>query len=636
MSSSSGARDHLAIQRDLLFWMLGLGTLAFYTQLLYTNGVSYQVPWIYLDEGYRLYPSLRLLRGEVLFRDMFTAYPPLSYYLHLLAYEILGVKVSSVRIVLIASQLATTLLTYALARRLMNRWFSLFAGLLTVVYGIQHHNMGFSGWYMLPPLLGAALFLTRWIESGEERRIELFAVGSLVGLAIAVKLRDGAWVAIGCAVAIIVLRTLRDFEPGRGRPRFFNPLYAAHVLLPVTVLVMLGKDLTAGRAVLFLLPNLALSLAVLGRQLYGTSEIRSHGPSLFADLAVFGAGITVITAPWVIYFLRLVGPEHLWWNLVGIPLGMKGQIDIWNIALYPLDMGLPTALVAIAAGAVTFTAAFGPARWRGSATVILGVSTLAAPIVLWTAPTMLWQDTILYVMLPLASGIALLYAGLHWRHLDTAARSVVMLGILNGAVIMSLHPSADFVHWKWTCPPALVLISFAASKLHYALAARRLPVRICVVIAQCALLFLWSLPAIDIARGTHPMERLRNTSSGDVPMDPLSAQHTQQVIDFVNQHVPAGGYVLEIPTSLYCFLTGRRQAARLDYFYVINGTLWDEQQEIETIRNHDPQYAIVRDGLGAGWREDFPQVSSYVDATYKPYLKLERLMILKKRDAPAP
>ncbi len=119
-------------------------------------------------------------------------------------------------------------------------------------------------------------------------------------------------------------------------------------------------------------------------------------------------------------------------------------------------------------------------------------------------------------------------------------------------------------------------------------------------------------------------------------MDPISARQTQQVIDFINQHVPAGGYVLEIPTSLYCFLTGRRQAARLDYFYVINGTIWDEQQEIETIRNHDPKYAIVREGLSEGWRKDFPQVSSYVDATYKPYLKLETAMILKKRDAPAP
>jgi hypothetical protein len=167
----------LPVLQDPLFWVLVVVTFAFYLRLLSTSGVPYSGPWIYIDEGYRLYPSLRLLQGETLFRDMFTAYPPLSYYLHLLAYQALGVKVSAVRIVLILSQLATTTLTYALARRIMSRWFSLFAALLTVAYGIQRHNMGYAGWYVLPPTLGAAMFLMRWIESGETRRRELLVVG---------------------------------------------------------------------------------------------------------------------------------------------------------------------------------------------------------------------------------------------------------------------------------------------------------------------------------------------------------------------------------------------------------------------------------------------------------------------------
>ena len=558
MTNFSDDSRRLPLRRDPLFWLLAMATLAFYVRLLDSSGPAYSEKWIYMDEGYRLYPSLRLLRGESLYRDLFTAYPPLSYYLHLLAYQILGVKVSSVRIVLLVSQLATTTLTYALARRLMSRWFSLFAALLTVVYGIQCLNLGYSGWYVLPPLLCAAVFLMRWIESGETRRRDLFVVGGLAGLAIAIKLRDGAWVAIGCALSILVLRVLRDFEPGRGRPRFFNPIYAAHLLIPVLVLLMLGNVVTPGRALLFLAPSCAVSLAILIRQLIGTTEIRSRVPTLIADLAAFGAGVFVVTAPWVMYFVWLVGPEVLWSNLVGIPIAMKNRMNVWTIVFDPLGPGLSIA-VAFAGAAVVLLAVWGPARWRSTAVTVLGLATVTLPVVVWKRP-IIWTQTLLFVMLPLASGIALLYAGFHWRRPSARVRAVLVLGLLNGTSIMTLHPWVDFNHWLWASTPAMLLVAFGASRLHRALAEQVLPLRACVVVGQCALLAVLAIPAIGAARGIHAT-KLRDSVSGDAPMNPASAVQTQRVIDFVNAHVPEDGYMLEIPSSLYCFLTGRRQAA---------------------------------------------------------------------------
>jgi Dolichyl-phosphate-mannose-protein mannosyltransferase len=615
------------VLRDPLFWVLATVTLAFYVRLLETSGVDYSVRWIYLDEGYRLYPSLRLLRGESLFRDMFTAYPPLSYYLHLLAYQLLGVKVSSVRIVLLVSQLATTTLTYALARHLMSRWFSLFAALLTVMYGVQRLDMGYAGWYALPPMLCAALFLMRWIESGESRRRELLAVGGLVGLAIAIKLRDGAWVAIGCTLSILVLRVLRDFEPGRGRPRFFNPIYAAHLLLPVAVLLMLGDSITPGRALLFLAPNLAVSLTLLIRQLYGTREVRSAVPTLIADLAAFGAGVLGVTAPWIAYFLWLVGPKVLWSSLVSIPVALKDRMNIWAIAFDPLGPGISTA-VALAGAAAVVLAVWGPPRRRRAAATVLGLATVALPAVLWKEP-MVWRTTLLFVMLPPATGIALLYAGLHWRRPSAQVRAVLVLGLLNGLTIMNLYPSTDVYHWLWASTPAVVLMAFGASRLHRVLAKRGFPLRICVVVGQCALLAVLAIPEIDAVRGLHP-SRLRDSVSGDAPMDPASAHQTQAVIDFVNRHVPKDGYVLEIPGSLYCFLTGRRQAARLDYFFVLDSGIWDENREIELISAHDPTYALVRTDFPE-WRKGFPNLARFVDATFEPRRELGPVEVLKKR-----
>ena len=64
------------LRRDALFRGLAAGTLVLHLRLAFTHGPPYASPWMTLDEGYRLYPSLRLMRGEMLFRDMFTPYPP--------------------------------------------------------------------------------------------------------------------------------------------------------------------------------------------------------------------------------------------------------------------------------------------------------------------------------------------------------------------------------------------------------------------------------------------------------------------------------------------------------------------------------------------------------------------------------
>lgn len=629
MRGVAGAPRRLPLRRDPLFWLLAIGTLAFYVRLLQAPGIDYRFWWFYLDEGYRLYPSLRLLRGESLFRDMFTAYPPLSYYLHLLAYWLLGVKVSSVRIVLIASQLATTTLAYALARHVMNRWFSLFAALLTVAYGVQWLNMGFTGWYVLPPLLGAMILLVRWTERGDAGRREPFLAGCLAGLAIAIKLRDGVWIAIGCALSILVLRILRDFEPGRGRPRIFNPLYAAHLLLPALVVWTLGAHVTADRALLFLAPNAALVLALLIRQTWGTSEIRPRVAALLADLAVLGGGVLVVTVPWVAYFLWAVGPDTLWSSLVRVPLAMSERMVHWSMSFTPF--GAPISLaVALAGAGAALLAAAGPSRWRGAAAGVLCAAALLLPLVLWKDP-MLWR-TVLLAMLPVASGIALLEAGRHWRRPPPVSRAVLVLGIFNGTTIMTLFPWTDLSHWRWASAPAMVLIAFAASRLHRALARCVLPLRAGVVVVQCALLALWAAAALS-ALDTSRAVKLGRSASGDLPILRDDLMQTQQVVDFIERHVPAGGYVLEVPGSLYCFLSGRRQAARLDYFFVLDAGIWDEDREIEAIRRHDPTYALVRIDAQQ-WREAFPKVSAFVDDAFEPDGRVGRVEILKKRIVP--
>jgi hypothetical protein len=302
----------------------------------------------------------------------------------------------------------------------------------------------------------------------------------------------------------------------------------------------------------------------------------------------------------------------------------------WGVVFDPLGSDFSIAVAVVGAWSVLL-AIWGPSRWRVAAATVLGLATLALPVLLWMQPPV-WRKTLLFLLLPVASGIALLYGGLHWRRPSVRARAILVLAVLNGASSMTLHPWTDYYHWLWASTPALLLAAFGASELHRVLAGRPFPLRACVVVAQCALLAVWAVPEIHALRGGQA-RRLRDTVSGDVPVERRSVPELQQVIDFVNRHVPEDGYVLELPGSLYCFLTGRRQAANLDYFYVLDDEIWDEEGEIEAIRRRDPTYALVRSDF-IGWQRAFPKLARFVDAHFELDWSLGRVEIFKKRTAP--
>jgi hypothetical protein len=104
---------------------------------------------------------------------------------------------------------------------------------------------------------------------------------------------------------------------------------------------------------------------------------------------------------------------------------------------------------------------------------------------------------------------------------------------------------------------------------------------------------------------------------------------------FIDQNVPADGYILEIPSSLYAFLSGRKQAAKLDYFSVIDSRLWDETREIEHIKQNNPQYALVRTDMGwqLDWHRNFPHLERYLGETFAPHAQFGPVQVLRRREA---
>jgi hypothetical protein len=653
------------IYRDAIFWCLAFVTLLAHIRYLFTQSANYNSFWVYLDEGYRLYTSLRMLRGETLFSDFFTAYPPFSFYFHTLAYAIFGVKVSSVRIVLICSQVSTTLLTYVVSRYLMNRWFSLLAAFFTIAFGIVYLNMGYSGWYVIPCMLSMTLFLFRWITSNCTSRFALFNAGLFAGLATSIKLRDGAWMIIGCLVAILAIHVLKNFSPGRGRPKPFNLLYISHLLLPMIVfLMLLGKDLEGvffGRTLLFLLPNILICAALLIRQLFFTLAIRPFTRDLIKECLIFVSGIAVIIMPWVLYYLFSIGPEILWKNLIIIPMELKTKLIAWELIRLPMKWAVCGSL---ATAVLIIFSVVGPLRWRVRFVLVLTLWIFSITIAFWISPSTwmeelwkagpntldffsqdkaiwTWTDSLwragLFIMLPFASGLSVLFFAVHRQQTDFRVLAILTLGIMNGVVLMTLHPFTDFYHWLWACPLSFIIFSFCASRFYAILHNHGLHFyKWVVALTACALLLYSMLPAFAGIRGNMPIKRLINCPRGDIPMNYDSADQVQRIIDFVNQNVPEDGCILEIPGSLFAFLANRQQASHLDYFFSIDGTLWDEESEILAIERNNPHFAFL-------WTEKsylpyfsraFPKITNWLNKNYVPYSRIGPILVLIKRNGP--
>ena len=206
----------------------------------------------------------------------------------------------------------------------------------------------------------------------------------------------------------------------------------------------------------------------------------------------------------------------------------------------------------------------------------------------------------------------------------------MVLGVMNGAILMTLYPFTDFHHWLWTCAPAFIIFSFAASRLCDVLAKQTIHFRWAVIAASCAILGYGLTAVIKHVRGDMPIVRLQNSRSCDLPMKPVLAGQIERIIDFVNQNVPKDGYILEIPGSLYSFFSGRRQAARLDYFFILDGRMWDEDRELALIRSNNPRVALVRMD-SPDWCAAFPKVFDYVSNNYVLYDTAGQVAMLKRR-----
>src|SRR5215475_5343227 len=154
------------------------------------------------DSGREMDLPLRLMNGELLYRDVYYLYPPFSPYFHSLLYRIFGAHLDVLQASGVICAALIVWMCYRIARRLMTPSESALAVIAVIVVCVFKPGgnliwpYAFAALHGMVFALGALLAGLRYTEN--EKRRELVAAGVLIGLA-AITKQEFAVAAV-CAV----------------------------------------------------------------------------------------------------------------------------------------------------------------------------------------------------------------------------------------------------------------------------------------------------------------------------------------------------------------------------------------------------------------------------------------------------
>jgi len=186
-----------------------------------------------IDSGRELDLPLRLLQGEMLYRDVHYLYPPLPPYLNSFLYRLFGIHLDVLQGVGIFCALLVVALSYRIARRVLSPFESSLAALTVILFsafkpaGNLIFPYAFAALYGMVFSLAALLFTLRYAENA--RRRELIVAGTLIGLAAVSKLE------FSFAAAVTIAATLVYQHRYRIRGLISDSVYSA---MPVAVIAI--------------------------------------------------------------------------------------------------------------------------------------------------------------------------------------------------------------------------------------------------------------------------------------------------------------------------------------------------------------------------------------------------------------
>jgi|ERR1051325_4381081 hypothetical protein len=248
------------------------------------------------DEGLLGQTAERLLRGELPHRDFDDFYTGGLTALHALAFKLLGVRLTSLRVVLFMAVVGWVPAVYAVARRFAKPLLAAVVTFTAVAWSVPAYPASMPSWYNLFFATAGLAATLRYLE--DERRRWLFAAGLCGGLSILAKVVGIYFV--GAVGLLLLYRALDPPEPAPplarrlGLGAWIGLASAAAIAAALLWLVKGASPKTPGTYLQFVLPGVTIGIVVAGT---GLINRRVAWERVWTPLAVLLAGVALPLIP---------------------------------------------------------------------------------------------------------------------------------------------------------------------------------------------------------------------------------------------------------------------------------------------------------------------------------------------------
>jgi hypothetical protein len=610
--------------------------------------------WIDLiDEGYFVYLGSRVHAGDLPYRDFDTYYTPGIFYLFAWTFDLFGVSVEPIRVLMSCIRVLWALLLYGLARRVAPWPFALLPFLvIAAVESSPVFPEPHPSWPAMAATFGVIDSIVRHKAGGGRRW--LVVAGGLAAIAFAFKQNVGAFAALAIAGYLLLIQDQRPI----GRLLLVARVIFA-LALGGAVTTLLWPGLNPPLAATVWLP-LVLTLGLLvwsGRGRQGVEGWTTGLPRFVLDAVAAGTAFVAVTLAWLVPLTLALGVGGVPWPL------FVGQVNQGALIL-PLELPSPgtrpVLLVAIwlpiVAAALSSRGEM-PSRRVILVAAVVSVAAYFVPVAYTPGEDLVedpgfypWLGYLddelgnLFTYLPAFgawAGLAMLIAAVVRRAPIDPLAWYLLAGCLTA---LALYPRIDTTHALFAGPPLLVVGAIALAAVHRVLAGRsglvgRVLVYLSLLIVPIAAVaphVYWRYVTIVHADPRAPVPPAYVDLGLDrarVQVPEHIASSVRGVVQYVQSGLAPDAPLFVYPVNpLFNFLADRPNPTRFNHFIAGALTPSDLDDVIRDLNRAKPRYIVWDHGGATYFKTDLTNrpLSDYIwgcysqVANFTPYLILER------------
>ncbi|HEX6879667.1 MAG TPA: glycosyltransferase family 39 protein, partial [Terriglobales bacterium] len=257
--------------------------------------------WIPGDDGTLAQGALRVMQGQLPHRDFVENYTGGLDYYHALAFRLLGVNLTALRMAVFVVFLGWVPAVFSVVRRLAGPIAAGLITLLCVTWSLPTYPAAMPSWYNLFLATFGTVAILRFTETGKQRW--LFVAGLAGGVSFLVKVTALYYVA--AVMLFLIYREQRRGERGSGGAAGYRAFVIAGLsAFAVAVCLLIRGNVTLFTVTEIALPSVAAAMALVLGNLRSAGEADgSRLRRLLGEAWPFAAGALVPIAVFLVpYF----------------------------------------------------------------------------------------------------------------------------------------------------------------------------------------------------------------------------------------------------------------------------------------------------------------------------------------------